>query len=140
MASRKPRKREYVPPTHEVLNKKDVAPRKRGEGPQPGPRGAAAGRPRGYRVPPPPSWRRTLRRLPIYFLLLFALQYFLVDGKAAQDLTTGQRVGLSALYALVVTIVFAPFMYWMERWSYGVQMRRIEKDGGLGAGGGAGKG
>lgn len=127
MATKKPRKREYIPPVHEVLNKKESTPRAARGGAATS-RGRSGGGARQHRVPPEPSLRRTLRRLPVYFAILLALQYFLVDEEAAKKLSTWQRLNLSAMYAAVVTLAFAPFMYWMEKWSYRMQMKRLQRD------------
>lgn len=128
---KKPRKREYLPPTHEVVNKKETAPRMRRSRPSSGGRGGGQ-----WRLPPEPSLRRTLRRLPIYFLILFALQFFLMGDQAEKDnLSPAQRAFYASVTAGMVTLAFAPFMYWMERWSYRMQKRRYERDHGTGGDG-----
>jgi hypothetical protein len=141
MATKKPRKREYNPPSHEVVNKKETGPRVQRSAPPKGRAGGAGAGARAgqVRLPPEPSIKRTMKRLPVYFVILLALQYFLIDEEAAKDYSQLERVAISALYALLVTVAFAPFMYWMERWSYRMQMKRINP-GGDGGGARAGKG
>jgi hypothetical protein len=107
MASRKPRKRAYTPPQNEVSNKRQHAPRSKS---------ARGGGTRNSYQPQPPSWRRTLRRLPIYFIIIFGLQYFVL--KSAEDLSKNERLLQALGTAAIVTLAFAPFMHLMDRMSY----------------------
>jgi hypothetical protein len=118
MAAKKTRKRAYIPPANEVVNRRErTAPSRAQRTAQRGARGSQA-----YQYPTP-GLRRTLRRLPIYFLLIFALQYFLV-GQEQRDMETSQRLMFAATTSAFVTILFAPFMHVMDRWAYNRYMRR----------------
>ena len=122
MAAKKARKRAYIPPANEVVNRREhatSAPRRprpaaaQGRGPQRG------GQQYQY---PVPSMRRTLRRLPVYFLLIFALQYFFTgQGK---DIDTQQRLVVAAASSAFVTIIFAPFMHVMDKFAYNRYLKR----------------
>jgi len=119
MATRKPRKREYIPPVHEVVNKKDAVRTKR-------PAPAVSRRSPDWR-PPEPTWRRTLRRVPVYFVLLFGLNWFMMSG-AKTDYTRNEIVTQSLLTAALYAVLFIPILYWMERWTYSKSIKRIERD------------
>lgn len=116
MATRKTRKRAYIPPSSEVVNRRERTETTRTERArqrtQPGPRQNA-----GY---PVPSFGRTLRRLPIYFVMILALQYYLNP----QKLEGGDRWMAAALAAGIVTLIFAPFMHMMDRLAYNRWLKR----------------
>lgn len=121
MAAKKTRKRAYIPPSNEVVNRRERTPARRAERAQrtqPG-----RGGPRPAYAYPQPSLRRTLRRLPIYFVLILALQYFLAPA-SARDLPTSERLMLAASSAAFVTILFAPFMHVMDRFAYNRYLKR----------------
>ncbi|MCW2955464.1 MAG: hypothetical protein JWO69_333 [Thermoleophilia bacterium] len=121
MAAKKARKRAYIPPTQEVVNRREKTTTSR-----PAPRSAQ--RPGGPRQPmpyPEPTLKRTLKRLPIYFLMIFALQYFL-QGKA--DVSTNERLFAAAVVAVMVTVAFAPFMHMMDRFAYNRYVKRSKGD------------
>jgi hypothetical protein len=122
MAAKKARKRAYIPPSNEVVNRRERSATSRTQrASRPGPaRGAGARQQYEY---PMPGLKRTARRLPIYFLLIFALQYFLM-GQEQQDLSTSQRVASAALVAAFITVLFAPFMHVMDKWAYTRYLRR----------------
>lgn len=123
MPAKKIRKREYIPPSHEVVNRKErttSAPRVTKSTRTAAPRGGGA---RGQYEYPQPSWRRTFKRLPIYFLLIFALQYFM-PSEAAKNSSDSERLFVAAGLAAVITIVFAPFMHMMDRMAYNRWLKR----------------
>ncbi|MCW2961535.1 MAG: hypothetical protein JWM90_1922 [Thermoleophilia bacterium] len=70
---------------------------------------------------PKPTLQRTLKRLPIYFLMIFALQYFIIGGETDG---TRERLTYAALQAAIVTIAFAPFMHMMDRFAYNRYVKR----------------
>jgi len=120
MAAKKARKRAYIPPTSEVVNR-----RERTETTRPH-RASANARPqRGPRAPhayPVPSWRRTLKRLPVYFALIFFMQYYLLGREGKID---GNDRILAALgFAGLITVCFAPFMHMMDRFAYNRHLKR----------------
>lgn len=118
MAAKKARKRAYIPPSSEVVNKRErsettrthrsSAPRSQG-------RGA-----RGPVAYPSPSLGRTMKRLPIYFVMILALQYYLNP----QKLDGSERLLASAAAAGIVTLIFAPFMHMMDRLAYNRYLKR----------------
>ena len=111
--SRKRRKRAYIPPPNEI--RPEDAPQRVSKTVRTDRGRSGGGRPvRDY---PTPSWGRTLKRLPIYFFLIFALQYF-IPPEGLRDEATSVRVLTAAGTSAVVTIVFAPFMHLMDKWAY----------------------
>ena len=76
---------------------------------------------------PKPTLQRTLKRLPIYFLLIFALQFFFTKTKG--DVSTVDRVLVAATLAAVVTVIFAPFMHMMDRFAYNRYQKRVANSG-----------
>lgn len=121
MAAKKTRKRAYIPPSNEVVNRRERTQSRRAERVQRSQQ--ARGGPRQPHAYPQPSLRRTLRRLPIYFVLIFALQYFLAPSNA-RDLATSDRLMLAASSAAFVTVLFAPFMHVMDRFAYNRYLKR----------------
>ncbi len=122
MAAKKARKRAYIPPSAEVVNRKErttSAPRVQRTQAT---RGGAGGA-RGQYVYPQPSLKRTLKRLPVYFVLIFALQYFFA-GQDARGLDTQERLIFAAGSAAFVTVIFAPFMHIMDKFAYNRYLRR----------------
>lgn len=121
MAAKKTRKRAYIPPSSEVVNRRERTETtrtervstQRAQGPQRHP---------GY---PVPSLGRTLRRLPIYFVMILALQYFLNP----QKLEGADRWIASGIAAGVVTLIFAPFMHMMDRLAYNRWQKRQAASG-----------
>ncbi|MEO6867310.1 MAG: hypothetical protein ABI200_04745 [Gaiellales bacterium] len=127
MAAKKARKRAYIPPAHEVINRREATETTRtvrASAPRPQ-RGSA----RGEYVYPVPSWKRTLKRLPIYFVLIFALQFYLL-GTGDKAVAGNDRLTFAILQAGVVTICFAPFMHMMDRFAYN---RYLKRSGGAAA-------
>jgi hypothetical protein len=116
MATKKTRKRAYIPPSHEVVNR-----RERSENTTTRHATRANSANRSSLAVPPPSWRRTARKLPIYFLLIFALQYFML---AEANYAPAQRLGIAAMQAGLVTLAFAPFMHMMDRFAYNRYLKR----------------
>ncbi len=126
MSAKKTRKRAYIPPSNEVVNRREPSssarPQQRASRTTAAPRGASARQQYEY---PQPSLRRTLRRLPIYFVLIFVLQYFFA-GKGS-DISTSQRLVVAAGSSAFVTIIFAPFMHVMDKFAYNRYLKRAGK-------------
>lgn len=118
MATKKTRKRAYIPPTHEVVNRRERS----SSTPRPQRAGAQRGGRAAYEYPVP-SMRRTLKRLPVYFILIFALQFWL-SGQDSRNLDMQERVLFAAGSAAFVTVVFAPFMHVMDRFAYNRHLKR----------------
>jgi hypothetical protein len=126
MAEKKTRKRAYIPPSHEVVNRKEHTTSTARSRPAGRP-ASGANNPRSANyVYPTPSLKRTLKRLPVYFLLIFALQVWLL-GNDKKGISTADRVLFAAAQAAIVTIVFAPFMHWMDKLSYNRWLKRSGK-------------
>lgn len=119
MATKKPRKRAYIPPSHEVVHKQHRAAGSTSRSARTAPRARAAG---AYEYPVP-SLSRTLRRLPVYFVLIFALQFYLL-GTGAKVMSMADRAAFAALQAGLVTLMFAPFMHVMDRFAYNRYLKR----------------
>jgi hypothetical protein len=119
MAAKKARKRAYIPPSSEVVNRRERTQSQRTQR-STAPKAQRGGAAYAY---PQPSLRRTLRRLPVYFLLIFALQYFIV-GMEQESLSTRERLQFAASTAAFVTVLFAPFMHVMDRFAYNRYLKR----------------
>jgi len=78
---------------------------------------------RGARVPPPPSWERAARRSLILGAVIFAL--FLVLGSKNGHHNIPTALGLAGLY----TLLFIPFTFFLDRFSYNRYQRRAEQQG-----------
>jgi hypothetical protein len=127
MADKKTRKRAYIPPTSEVVNRKErttVTSSRPARGAASAPRGANNPRSANY-VYPTPSFKRTAKRLPIYFLLIFALQYWQYGSH--DDVNATSRTLMALGTAAAITLVFAPFMHWMDKLSYNRWLKRSGK-------------
>ena len=125
MAAKKIRKRAYIPPSSEVVNRRERTETTRTHRSS-APRGARGAGSRQAGVYPTPSWRRTLKRLPLYFVLIFALQYFF-SGQDARNLDTQERIIFALGSAAFVTVLFAPFMHVMDRFAYNRYLKRSGK-------------
>ena len=121
MAAKKARKRAYIPPSSEVVNRKERSASSRVHRTT----AARGGAQRGQYVYPQPSLKRTLKRLPVYFVLIFALQYFFAGQDPKFD-TTNERLVFAAGSAAFVTVLFAPFMHVMDRFAYNRYLRRTQ--------------
>jgi hypothetical protein len=73
---------------------------------------------RSLRTPQPPSWRRAARRALILGAVVFALFY--AGGKGTHRVYSAAR--LAALY----TLLFVPFTYAVDRFTYNRFQRRHE--------------
>lgn len=113
MTTKKARKRAYIPPSHEVANRKPRTAGGTGARPARAQRTSARS---GY-VHPTPSIGRTLKRLPIYFLLVFGLQFYLLNDSNPER-SAAQIALFAASQAAIVTLVLAPFMHVMDKASY----------------------
>jgi hypothetical protein len=63
----------------------------------------------------PPSWRRVARRAVIFFPL-FLIGFTLINTKQAW----GTRLAIAVFY----TLLFIPFLYWMDRIKYRTYVKR----------------
>lgn len=122
MAAKKTRKRAYIPPSSEVVNRRERTETTRTE--RASTQRSQAG-PRQHPGYPVPSLKRTLRRLPIYFLMILALQYYLNP----QKLEGADRWIAAGVAAGIVTLIFAPFMHMMDRLAYNRWLKRQAASG-----------
>ena len=74
----------------------------------------AAGR--GGRVPPKPSWRRSLRRSAPWGIAIFVVIVFFFNGNSLAS-----RIVLGLVYA----VAFIPLTYWVDRLVYRNYERRL---------------
>jgi hypothetical protein len=85
-------------------------------------RGSRAGR-----VPPQPSWRRAVKRATIFGVVIFAV--FAVLGSK-----NGHRsYGTALVFGGIYTLIFIPFTFYIDRFSYKRWQRRAEQHGPKGA-------
>jgi hypothetical protein len=77
---------------------------------------------RAVRVPPQPSWQRAGRRSLILGVVVFAL-FYLVNSKSS----SGHRFATALEITVVYTLLFVPFTYYMDRWTYNRWQRRAEQ-------------
>jgi hypothetical protein len=100
-----------------------AGPEKRANGstPKAKPQPQRGGRP--IKVPPPPSWRRALRRSLILGGAIFALFYVLGAKK-------GGSLGSAAALAVLYTALFIPFTYFIDRFAHNRWLRRAEQQSG----------
>lgn len=123
MPRRKPKKTPYQPPDHELVNKRERTGRSKQRAPR---SERSAGRQSGPRRPlEPPSFRRILRRLPVAFVVFFALQYFLLSP---QNLNGEERLMAALTTAALMAALFVPLSYLMDRMMYRGYQRRMERD------------
>jgi hypothetical protein len=73
---------------------------------------------RAGRVPPPPSWERAAKRSVILGAAIFALFYILGAKNGGHSLPTALLLGG------VYTLLFIPFTYVVDRFSYNRYQRR----------------
>jgi hypothetical protein len=77
---------------------------------------------RPVRVPPPPSWQRAVKRSLIIGAAIFA--FFFILSKNGQH-----NLGTALALAVVYTVLFIPFTYTIDRFSYNRWQRRAEEQG-----------
>ena len=90
-----------------------VPPERRTDGkkaPQRSSRGRSA---RSLSAPPPPSWRRALKRSLLVGVALFVFVY-IANTKA----TGGARVVAALELAVLYGLLFTPFMYYLDKFAY----------------------
>jgi hypothetical protein len=101
-----------------------TAPEKRdGTKPNPKPKTGAQRGGRPVRVPPPPSWRRAVRRSLILGAVIFVAFYILGSGSGSR------RLASALLITLVYTALFIPFTFVVDRFTYNRWQRRAEQQG-----------
>ncbi|HZT93323.1 MAG TPA: hypothetical protein VE985_02445 [Gaiellaceae bacterium] len=101
----KPEKRDEAAPKARATQKQE-----RGRG----------GRP--VRVPPPPSWRRAVKRSLIIGAAIFAFFYILSKNGH-------HNLGTALALAVVYTVLFIPFTYTIDRFAYNRWQRRADQGG-----------
>ena len=74
------------------------------------------------RTPLPPSWRRAAKRSLIMGAVVLVFMY-LINSKAKGGARAFAAVELGVLYALL----FIPFTYYLDRFSYGRYLRKTGK-------------
>lgn len=120
--SKRRRKSVYIQPPHEVNSKKERTPTTRKK----------SGPARPAQEIPVPSVKRTAKMLPIYFIVMFGLQYLLTGS---QGLSTTARLLNSLLIASMVSMIFFPVLHMMEKSRYRRMMRMKDRAGGKGSSG-----
>jgi hypothetical protein len=104
-----------------------AGPEKRANGAKPNAKAQPQRGGRPIKVPPPPSWRRAIRRSLILGGAIFALFYVLGAKNGGHNI--GSALGLAALYSAL----FIPFTYFIDRFAHQRWQRRAEQQGGRSA-------
>jgi hypothetical protein len=78
---------------------------------------------RQVRVPPAPSWQRATKRALIFGVVIFAV-FALLGSKNGQH-----NYGAAFVFGGVYTLIFIPFTYYIDRFSYNRYQRRMEQQG-----------
>jgi len=85
--------------------------------PKPAAKGGAQKQSRAQRPVKPPSWSRAAKRMgwigPLFFVFL------LVSGGKSKP-----PVAVALAYAIVLTALFIPFTYWLDRFAYRSYLKR----------------
>jgi hypothetical protein len=104
-----------------------AAPEKRANGAKPNAKAQPQRGGRPIKVPPPPSWRRAIRRSLILGGAIFALFYVLGAKNGGHNI--GSALALAALYSAL----FIPFTFFIDRFAHNRWQRRAEQQGGRSA-------
>jgi hypothetical protein len=76
---------------------------------------------RAVRVPPQPSWRRATKRALIFGVVIFAV-FAILGSKNGHH-----NYGAALVFGLVYTLIFIPFTFYIDRFSYNRYQRRTEQ-------------
>jgi hypothetical protein len=98
-----------------------AAPEKRANGSKPKAKAQPQRGGRPIKVPPPPSWRRAIKRSLILGGAIFALFYVLGAKNGGHNIASA--VALAAIYSAL----FIPFTYFIDRFSHNRWQRRAEQ-------------
>lgn len=82
---------------------------------------------RPVRVPPAPSWQRAAKRGGMFGVVIFAV--FAILGSKNGHHSYGTALVLGGVY----TLLFIPFTFYIDRFSYNRWQRRAEQQGQKGA-------
>lgn len=116
MAKIKQRKRAYIPPPNEASAKQTSTTTTRKVSTKSGSGGRAYyTAPNGRKMPVPakPGLKRSLTQIPLYFIAM-AVVVYLTTPKG----TTTDRLLYAATQALILSVVFLPMLYWLDRMRY----------------------
>jgi hypothetical protein len=78
---------------------------------------------RAVRVPPPPSWRRAVKRGGLFGVVIFLV--FAVLGSKNGNHNYADAVLFGAIY----TVIFVPFTFMLDRFAYNRWQRRAGQQG-----------
>jgi hypothetical protein len=78
---------------------------------------------RPARVPPAPSWQRATKRALIFGVVIFAV-FALLGSKNGQH-----NYGAAFVFGAVYTLIFIPFTFYIDRFSYNRYQRRAAQQG-----------
>jgi hypothetical protein len=82
---------------------------------------------RPVRVPPEPSWRRAVKRGGIFGVVVFAV-FAILGSKNGHH-----SYGTAFIFGAAYTVIFIPFTFYIDRFSYNRWQRRAEQQGQRGA-------
>jgi hypothetical protein len=102
------------------VDQSQVREKKKAEKPKPAAASRKGGRGAGRagRVPPKPSWGRSLRRSAPWGAAIFVVIVFFFNGNSLAS-----RLILGLMYA----VAFVPLTYWVDRLVYRNYQRRLER-------------
>jgi hypothetical protein len=98
-----------------------AAPEKRANGSKPKAKAQPQRGGRPVKVPPPPSWRRAIRRSLILGGAIFALFYVLGSKNGHHNIAS------AAALAVLYSALFIPFTYFIDRFAHSRWQRRAEQ-------------
>src|SRR3954469_21577340 len=75
------------------------------------------------RVPPPPSWRRAVKRGGLFGVVIFAV-FAILGSKNGQH-----NYSAAILFGVIYTVIFIPFTFMLDRFAYNRWQRRAEQQG-----------
>jgi hypothetical protein len=107
--------------------KPEKAEKANGTKPKPKAKAAQQRGSRPVRVPPPPSWRRAARRGLIFGVVIFAV-FAILGSKNGHH-----NYGAALVFGGVYTLLFIPFTFYIDRFSYNRWQRKAAQQGQKGA-------
>ncbi|HKD94343.1 MAG TPA: hypothetical protein VKB43_06490 [Gaiellaceae bacterium] len=120
---------ELEEPPEEAAAAPEKRDRPKSDGAKPKPRAKTTqqrgGRP--VRVPPPPSWRRATKRALIFGVVIFAV-FAILGSKNGHH-----NYAAAFIFGAVYTLIFIPFTYYLDRFSYNRYQRKAGELGQKGA-------
>jgi len=115
------------PPEEGVVPEKRDRSKSDGAKPKPKAKATQQRGSRPVRVPPPPSWRRATKRALIFGVVIFAV-FAILGSKNGHH-----NYAAAFIFGAVYTLIFIPFTYYLDRFSYNRYQRKAGELGQKGA-------